>query len=84
MGLRKRRPFKWDLNNTKIKYHVEFNRDMIWESQNGKQTMIKDMDFNHLKNCVAKIKREKGWREQDLEKLELEVIYRQINKNKHR
>tara|TARA_R110002049_G_scaffold25856_1_gene90395 strand:+ start:1033 stop:1290 length:258 start_codon:yes stop_codon:yes gene_type:complete len=78
MALRKRRQFKWGLKSEKIKFHIKFNRDTIWESQNGKKTMIKDMDYNHIKNCVAKIKREDGWKEQDLEILVLELIYRQL------
>jgi len=75
--LPKRRPFKWNENSIEIQNHIK-NRDMIWESQNGKKTEIQDMDLNHLKNCIAKIKREGNWRENHLNILEMEIIFRQI------
>jgi hypothetical protein len=51
---------------------------MIWISHNGKQTELQDMDINHLKNAIAKIKREENWRENQLNILEMEVIFRQV------
>lgn len=78
MGLPKRRAFKWDKNSTEIENHIH-NRNMIWESQNGSKTDIMSMDVNHLKNCIAKIKREKNWRTNFLDVLEMELIFRQLS-----
>jgi hypothetical protein len=75
--LPKRRKFKWNKSSKDIQNHIK-NRDMIWESQNGKQTDIKGMDINHLKNAIAKIKREGNWRKYYLNILEMEVIYRKV------
>ena len=82
MALPKRKEFKWALDSDAIKHHIKFNRDMIWESKNGKKTVLMEMDVNHLKNCVAKITREKNWKKEYLDKLKTELIYRQLIYNK--
>ena len=84
MGLRKRKEFRWSIHYGKIPEHVEKNRDMKWESKNGKITMLKDMDTNHIKNCIAKQKREPSFIDGSvLEALELEIIYRTLLITEH-
>lgn len=80
MGLKPRKKFKYDKESPSIIAHIH-NRNQIWESQNGRKTEIKDMDINHIKNCIAKIKREDNWRENYLNVLEMEEIYRQVFNN---
>ena len=77
--LPKRRAYKWNENSPEIRNHIR-NRDMIWESQNGKKTELQEMDRNHLKNCIAKIKREGDWRTNVLNVLEMELIFREVVK----
>ena len=79
MGLPKRKPYKWDLTSPELEKHKK-NRGMIWESQNGRQTEIQHMDINHLKNCIAKIKREDDWKIKYLNILEMELIFREVHK----
>lgn len=82
MGLPPRKKLKWNLNSETIKFHKNFVRMVeVWESSNGSQKLYYEMDTNHIKNCIAKIKREE-WKLDCLANLEMELIYRQlINQN---
>ena len=83
MGLPKRKQFKWNLQDKNIIHHIKHNRGLKWESQNGKITLLKDMDRNHLRNCIAKAEREPNYVDLSvLEVLKLEVIYRELIKLK--
>ena len=37
--------------------HIDLRESITWTSQNGKVTLLKDIDINHLKNIIAKIER---------------------------
>jgi len=86
--LPKRKEFKWTLNDKRIIDHIDNDRYKIWESRNGTQTCLKDMDHNHIKNCEKMILRGGDGREQCLIYLQTELIYRELlirqsNENKN-
>lgn len=87
MGLPKRKQFKWSLSSKQIQIHTKVRKkdEFVWESSNGKQFYIEQMDINHIKNAIAKIERgEYDWsRERFLKLFKIELIYREIiNKQK--
>ena len=57
MALPKRRQPRWTLDSIEIRNHVQKDRNMLWESQSGKITEVKNIDLNHLKNILNKFKR---------------------------
>ena len=81
MGLRQRKKPRWTLDSLEIKEHIESGRDMIWESQNGSQKKVKDLDHNHLKNIIQKFNRDGyDWTFDNSvqECLKVELIYRDL------
>lgn len=54
-------------------------QDTVWTCADGRQVLVSQMEYSHLLNCIAKIKRSrKGWRKEFLPRLELEIVIRQI------
>lgn len=79
MGLRPRRPPKWDLKSEIMQNHVDNDRGLIWTSSNGSTKSIAVMDMNHIKNALAKIKRgELDNRKNMVPVLEMELLYRAV------
>ena len=79
MGLRPRRPPKWDLKSEIMQSHVSNDRGLIWTSSNGATKSIAVMDTNHIKNALAKIKRgELDNRKNMVPVLEMELLYRAV------
>ena len=79
MGLRPRRPPKWDLKSEIMQNHVHNDRGLIWTSSNGSTKSIAVMDINHIKNALAKIKRgELDNRKNMVPVLEMELLYRAV------
>jgi hypothetical protein len=82
MKLPPRKKLKWNLQSEVIRFHKNYVRDVEqWESSNGSVQFYSEMDINHIKNCVAKIKREE-WKLDCLANLEMELIYRQLTNQK--
>tara|TARA_R110002051_G_scaffold63980_1_gene116534 strand:+ start:330 stop:623 length:294 start_codon:yes stop_codon:yes gene_type:complete len=53
----KRKGFKYSIKDPDMYRHIEAGRELIWESKNGKKILLRDMDYNHIKNAYAKMKR---------------------------
>lgn len=79
MGLKPRRPPKWDLKSEVMQNHVQNDRGLTWTSSNGSHKSIAVMDTNHIKNALAKIKRgELDNRKNMVPVLEMELLYRSV------
>ncbi len=79
--LPKRKEFKYTKDSPIFRNH-ENDRDMKWESQNGKITPLHMMDTNHIKNAINKYSVSDGYLDSSvLDALRLELLYREINKN---
>jgi hypothetical protein len=79
MELRKRKVFKYDMNSEEMKNHVMTRENFIWTTQQMKSIVLKDLDSNHLKNIVAKIKRgDHASKEMHLDTLQFEISYRAV------
>ena len=81
----KRKELKYTNLSKEIKDHLKF-RHVIWESGNGKKTLLKNMDKNHILNVIKKHKRGDYKDPVDpefMELLKMELIYRQLNNNKN-
>jgi len=80
--LKQRKPPKYSLDCGIILEHIkDGSRTMEWESENGKITLVQDLDYNHLKNIIAKFKRDGyKWAIDDSvqECLQTELIYRDL------
>lgn len=48
----------------------------FWRTRDGSKIHLKDMTTSHIKNSIAMIKRNHGWREDWLEPLNKELEYR--------
>lgn len=81
--LPKRKEPRYSLASKEIQDHMENGRNMIWESQNGKQTILHSMDDNHLINAIAKIERgdHEFYDYSVLNTLMMELEYRDLNNN---
>jgi len=77
--LPKRRKSKYHEEHPEIVAHLKY-RNRIWESSNGRLTEIQDMDTNHIKNCIAKMKREQ-WKEEWIGILKMELTFRRVVSN---
>lgn len=53
-------------------------RDPIWVCKDGRRMHVKEMDDNHLANCIRKIERSRGWRKHWLPRLLLEQEIRAL------
>tara|TARA_R110000823_G_C15914307_1_gene498057 strand:+ start:1097 stop:1369 length:273 start_codon:yes stop_codon:yes gene_type:complete len=83
MGLKPRREFKWSLDSGRIKEHIESKGgELIWESQNGRKNLVKQLDLNHLKNILKLFDKKEYIDDSIFECLESELIYRTLTKNK--
>lgn len=53
--------------------------DTVWTCADGRKVLVSKMEYSHLLNCIAKIRRSrKGWRREYLPRLELELTIRSI------
>lgn len=75
-----RKQFKWSIDSKEIIDH-EFYRDFTYSSKKGK-IKIKDLDTNHIKNILNKMKREYDTRKKTINTLLFELIYREIHEIK--
>ena len=83
MGLKPRREFKWSLDSDRIKEHIESKGgELIWESQNGRKNLVKQLDLNHLKNILKIFEKKEYIDDSIFECLESELIYRTLTKKK--
>ena len=79
----KRKELKFNEKSDEVQEHYFF-RHVIWESGNGKKTLLKNMDKNHILNVLKKHKRGDYKDPVDpefMELLKMELIYRQVNNN---
>ena len=79
----KRKELKFSEKSSEVQEHYFF-RHVIWESGNGKKTLLKNMDKNHILNVIKKHKRGDYQDPVDpefMELLKMELIYRQVNSN---
>tara|TARA_B110000914_G_C15204610_1_gene327789 strand:+ start:169 stop:417 length:249 start_codon:yes stop_codon:yes gene_type:complete len=79
----KRKELKFNEKSDEVQEHYFF-RHVIWESGNGKKTLLKNMDKNHILNVIKKHKRGDYKDPVDpefMELLKMELIYRQVNNN---
>ena len=79
----KRKELKFSEKSGEVQEHY-FYRNVIWESGNGKKTLLKNMDKNHILNVIKKHKRGDYKDPVDpefMELLKMELIYRQVNNN---
>jgi hypothetical protein len=53
-------------------------RDTIWETADGIQIPVSEMETIHVIRCINRIRREYPWRAEYLERLELELLIRKI------
>jgi hypothetical protein len=83
MGLKPRREFKWSLDSDRIKQHIESKGgELIWESQNGRKNLVKQLDLNHIKNILKLFDKKEYMDDSIFECLESELIYRTLTKKK--
>ena len=73
----KRKEYKWNKISEELIEHNKV-RGSIYKTSRGKNIPIKDLDINHIKNILAKIKREEDWRRNTEYMLKFELIYRQV------
>jgi hypothetical protein len=52
--------------------------DPIWVTADKRHLRISQMEERHIRNCIALIRRRKGWRKEYLERLELELYIRSL------
>ena len=78
--LPKRKVFKYTKDSPIFRNH-ENDRDMKWESRNGKITPLHMMDTNHIKNAINKYSGIIYLDPSVLDALKLELLYREINQN---
>ena len=79
MGLKPRKPPKWDLKSEIMQNHINNERGITWTSENGNQQAIAIMDTNHIKNALAKIQRGEYEHKKNMAPvLEMELHYRSI------
>ena len=77
--LPKRKPFKYNEKSKIIVEHGNQREDLTWQTSAGRILSLPEMDTNHLKNAIAKIKRgDHQNREHMLETLITEKIYREV------
>ena len=79
----KRKELKFNEKSSEVQEHYFF-RHIIWESGNGKKTLLKNMDKNHILNVIKKHSRGDYKDPVDpefMELLKMELIYRQVNNN---
>lgn len=58
-------------------------QDTVWVTADGRKVLVSKMEYSHLLNCIAKIKRSRrGWRKEYLPRLELELTIRDIQGRK--
>lgn len=53
-------------------------RDMIWICKNGRKLPVSNMGTRHIKNCLNLMDKHPGWREEFRERLELELLIREL------
>jgi hypothetical protein len=56
-------------------------QDTIWTWRDGHQVLVSQMADSHLHNCIAKILRHPNWRREYLDRLELELVIRSIQRS---
>lgn len=55
-------------------------QDTVWVSKDGRRTLIRNMKYSHLLNCINKIQRsQRNWRREYLSRLLLELQMREEN-----
>lgn len=54
--------------------------DKVWTTKKGEHIPISKMETSHIVNCINLIRRSKGWRQEYLERLELELFARSIDR----
>lgn len=58
-------------------------RDTVWITANGERILVSQMEYSHLLNAIAKIKRDwPRFRPNALPRLELEITIRDIQGRK--
>jgi hypothetical protein len=53
-------------------------RDMVWVTRDGQRLLVSQMETSHIVNCVRKIQRSRGWRQEYLDRLILELRIREL------
>jgi hypothetical protein len=53
-------------------------QDTVWTCRDGRQVLVSQMDDRHLHFAIAMILRNPGWREEYLDRLQLELVIRSI------
>jgi hypothetical protein len=51
-------------------------QDMLWETRDGTLIPVFRMGTDHIRKCIARIKRDWPWRAHYLERLETELAWR--------
>ena len=55
-------------------------QDTLWIDKKGNTHLVSKMATSHILNCINLIKRRRNWRKEYLERLELELLIRDIQK----
>lgn len=53
-------------------------KDTIWQCADGRLIPVRQMEYSHLLNCIAKIQRDGTWRRKYLDRLLLELTIRDM------
>lgn len=53
-------------------------RDTVWVCRDGRHILVSNMETSHIKNCISLIERKKNWRRKYLDRLQLELLIREI------
>jgi hypothetical protein len=53
-------------------------QDTVWTCRGGRQLLVSQMEDRHLHNCIAMILRNRNWRREYLDRLQLELLIRSI------
>ncbi len=77
--LKKRKVVKFNLSSKSMKRHSQIRKKFVWQSSKGSKHVIKDMDKNYIKNCIAKVERgEIQGRSLEIYNLKNELLYREL------
>lgn len=53
-------------------------RDTVWVTREGEKILVSQMETRHIKNCIAMILRHRYWRREYLDRLQLELLIRDM------
>jgi hypothetical protein len=53
-------------------------RDTVWVTREGEKILVSQMETRHIKNCIAMILRHRCWRREYLDRLQLELLIRDM------